>query len=51
MKNIAMPIKTEERDSWRVPFLKELLSVREGNYEAGLEDNDIQDIINHICCD
>lgn len=51
IKNISMPIKTEAQNSWRVPFLKELLSLREGSYESGLSNIEINDIITYICCD
>ena len=51
IENISMPIKLEERDSWRIPFLKELLSLRSGYGEVGISKNEMQDIINHLCCD
>ena len=51
IENISMPIKLEERDSWRIPFLKELLSLRSGYGEVGISKTEMQDIINHLCCD
>ena len=49
-KNISMPIKMEERNEWRVPFLKELLSSRQSNEITGLSVAEIQSIIDYICC-
>ena len=51
VKNISMTIKMEEQNSWWVLFLKDLLSIRDGIFAAGFENNEIQDINNHICCD
>ena len=51
VKNISMPIKIDARDSWRLPFLKELLLLREENCNDGLSQMEIQSIINYICCD
>lgn len=51
VSNISMPIKVNAQDAWRVPFLKELLSLRKGTYEADLTNTEISDLINHICCD
>ena len=50
LTDIAMPIKMEVCNSWRLPFLKELLVMREGNYDDNISINEIQDVINHICC-
>ena len=51
VNNISMPIKIEVGDSWRINFLKELLSLREGSYEVGISRNEIQDMIEYICCE
>ena len=50
INNISMPIKTEVQDAWRIPFLKDLLSVKRGNSGGDLSKTEIQDIINYICC-
>ena len=44
-----MPIKTPEAESWRVPFLKDLLALKEGS-QSELTNNEIDTFINFICC-
>ena len=50
-KNIKMPIEYEMEvgDSWRIPFLKELLSTNEGSNESEMSKKEIQGIIDFIC--
>ena len=50
-KNIKMPIEYEMEvgDSWRIPFLKELLSTNEGSNDSEMSKKEIQGIIDFIC--
>ena len=49
VSEVVMPIKTPEAESWRVPFLKDLLALREGS-QSELNKNEIDTFINFICC-
>ena len=49
VSDISMPIKTVEFDSWRVPFLRDLVGLR-GHPCTNLTETEINDFINHICC-
>ena len=48
-KNVVMPIKTLDVNSWRVPFLKELVAIKSGSFHVELPPRDIQLIIDHLC--
>ena len=48
--NLPMPYHMNDADMWRIPFVKELLSLRDGGGEVGFSDNEIQKVINYICC-
>ena len=50
VKTISMPEQTEEQEAWRVPFLKDLISLRDGKGGTDIPKTDIQDVINFICC-
>ena len=47
--NISMPIDINENDKWILPFLKELLNVRDGTLETNLSALEINDIIDYVC--
>ena len=49
-EHITMPIKTPENELWRVPFLKELLQVRDGHADIDMTPGDINNFIDHVCC-
>ena len=48
LNKISMPI-IQDQDKWKIPFLKELLCMRDGCLDAGLSDNEIDDLICNIC--
>ena len=48
--NLPMPYEMDINNAWRVPVLKELLSVREGFCETDFDKTDIQDMIHMLCC-
>ena len=49
LNTISMPI-IQGQDRWKIPVLKELLCMRDGCLDAGLSDNEIEDLICNICC-
>ena len=51
IKNISMRYDIDERDTWRIPFLKDLISLKKGNLGGELTNREIQDFIDLICCD
>lgn len=48
--DIVMPIKTPDHESWRVNFLRDLLSVRDGSGDDNFTIDDINVFIDDICC-
>ena len=44
-----MPIDINENYKWILPFLKELLNVRDGTLETNLSALEINDIIDYLC--
>ena len=46
---LSMPIDINENDKWILPFLKELLNVRDGTSETNLSALEINDIIDYLC--
>ena len=47
--DISMPIKTIESESWRVPFLRDLVNIR-GHPCQNLTVDEVSDFIHYICC-
>lgn len=47
---LNMPLGTSENDAWRVPFLKELLSIPDKFLDADLSPNEIAEIMSYVCC-
>lgn len=46
---IAMPIVIKENDKWKIPFVRELLCLRDESLESNLIDSEIKHIITHVC--
>ena len=50
--NDAMKVKyheVKEEDEWKVKFVKEVIEVKQGTLDVGLENSEIEDILEHLC--
>ena len=48
----AMKVKYHEvkkEDEWKVKFVKEIIEVKQGTLDIGLENSEIEDILEHLC--
>jgi hypothetical protein len=50
IQNIFMPIRTPVCETWRVPFLKELLDLRTNFSQTDLTAAELKNFIDYICC-
>ena len=48
--SITMSQVVAENDGWRIPFLFELLDIRDGAYDSDLTQSEINDIMTYVCC-
>ena len=50
-EDISMPIKMRENDQWRIPFLNDLVALRDNHHGmTDIPQGDIDHMINFICC-
>ena len=51
INEISMPIKTPGLDSWRDPFLRDLITLRDSKPDSNfIPKTELQDFINYVCC-
>ena len=48
--NITMPISMDPLQKWRIPFLLDLIELRDQGVSADVSQRDIKQIIDYICC-
>ena len=49
-ESIKMPHIVLETETWRLPFLKELLTIRNHSFDTDLSQKEIAEIIDFVCC-
>ena len=48
-RDISMPITTPNAENWRVPFIKDLISLRDSHQDE-ISRPEINDFLDHVCC-
>ena len=48
--DIVMPIQIHENDKWRIPFLNDLVNLRD-NFNTNISSDDIRSMINFLATD
>ena len=48
-RDISMPITTPNAENWRVPFVKDLISLRDSHQDE-ISRPEIKDFLDHVCC-
>lgn len=49
--DVSMPTLTDDSQDWRIPFLNDLLKLRNDNTHCDIPRSDIVQLIDYICCD